>query len=67
MTLAKRITDAAPLAVRGILRSARLDRSALERALAHEAREQAISYASGDLGEGLKAAGEKRPPVFAGE
>lgn len=67
VTLAKRIADAAPLAVRGILRNARLDRSALERALGHEAREQATSYASRDLGEGLKAAGEKRPPLFAGE
>ena len=65
-TLAKQIATAAPLAVRGILRTARLDRGALERALAHEAREQAISYASADLGEGLKAASEKRSAVFTG-
>jgi len=66
LALAQKISQAAPLAVRGILRTSRLDRGALEHALAHEAREQATSYASADLGEGLKAASEKRSAGFTG-
>lgn len=64
--LARAIADAAPLAVRGLHRALGIDRGALQAALAHEAREQAISYASADLGEGLQAAAERRSPRFEG-
>lgn len=66
MELAREIASAAPLAIRGLRRTLGLDRAALAAALAHEAREQAISYASADLGEGLRAAAEKRAPRFEG-
>jgi enoyl-CoA hydratase/carnithine racemase len=64
--LAREIAAAAPLAIRGLHRTLGIDRAALAQALAHEAREQAISYASADLGEGLRAAAEKRAPRFEG-
>lgn len=64
--LAREIASAAPLAIRGLHRALGIDRAALSSALAHEAREQAISYASADLGEGLRAAAEKRAPRFDG-
>ena len=66
VALAREIASAAPLAIRGLHRTLGIDRAALARALAHEAREQAISYASADLGEGLRAATEKRTPRFTG-
>ena len=66
MTLAHAIAQNAPLAVTGWKRGLGVDRVALDRALAHEAREQAISYASADLGEGLLAATARRKPVFTG-
>jgi 1,4-dihydroxy-2-naphthoyl-CoA synthase len=66
LELAHAIAAGAPLAVRGLKRALGLDRGALERALAHEAREQAQSYASDDLGEGLRAVAEKRAPKFSG-
>jgi enoyl-CoA hydratase/carnithine racemase len=66
MTLAHSIARNAPLAVAGVKRGLGVDPVALDRALAHEAREQAISYASADLGEGLLAATERRHPAFAG-
>ena len=43
-----------------------VDRGALAGALDREAYEQAVSYASEDLGEGLRAASEKRKPAFSG-
>jgi enoyl-CoA hydratase/carnithine racemase len=43
------------------------DRGALRLALEREAAEQAISYGSQDLGEGLKAAAERRAPAFKGQ
>lgn len=64
--LARDIASAAPLAIRGLHRTLGVDRAALAKALAHEAREQAISYASADLGEGLRAAADKRAPRFEG-
>jgi enoyl-CoA hydratase/carnithine racemase len=64
--LARDIAGSAPLAIRGLKRSLRVDPDALGRALAHEAREQAVSYASADLGEGLRAALERRAPSFEG-
>jgi enoyl-CoA hydratase/carnithine racemase len=64
--VAREIAASAPL-VTGALK-ARLgwDRAALDRALEHEAEEQAKSYATFDLGEGLSALEEKRPAVFEG-
>jgi enoyl-CoA hydratase/carnithine racemase len=66
MTLAHGIARNAPLAVAGVKRGLAIDAAALGKALAHEAREQAISYASADLGEGLLAASQRRAPSFAG-
>jgi enoyl-CoA hydratase/carnithine racemase len=56
----------APLAVRALKQRLAPDRAALAHALQEEARLQADSYASADLGEGLAAAAERRPPVFQG-
>lgn len=64
--LARSIARNAPLAVAGLKRGLAIDEEALARALAHEAREQSISYASADLGEGLRAAAERRTPTFVG-
>jgi enoyl-CoA hydratase/carnithine racemase len=64
--LASAIADSAPLAVRALKRELGVDRDALAAALAREATEQAVSYASRDLGEGLAAASEKRKPRFEG-
>lgn len=64
--LAGQIADAAPLVTRALKKSLGIDRAALAAALDREAYEQASSYASEDLGEGLRAALEKRKPVFAG-
>jgi enoyl-CoA hydratase/carnithine racemase len=64
--LARTIATSAPLAVRGLKQALGVDREALQRALEHEAREQAISYGSADLGEGLAAAAARRAPVFHG-
>jgi enoyl-CoA hydratase/carnithine racemase len=66
MALAHGIARNAPLAVAGVKRGLAIDSAALGRALAHEAREQAISYASTDLGEGLLAAAQRRAPSFEG-
>jgi enoyl-CoA hydratase/carnithine racemase len=65
-SLARAVAGNAPLAVAGVKRGLAIDPAALGRALAHEAREQAISYASADLGEGLLAASERRSPAFTG-
>ncbi|MDI3282644.1 enoyl-CoA hydratase/isomerase family protein [Polyangium sp. 15x6] len=64
--LAAQIAESAPLVVRALRRSLGIDRGALAKALDLEAYEQAVSYASEDLGEGLRAAGEKRKPAFSG-
>ena len=66
IAIAQGIARNAPLAVTGVKRGLAIDADALARALAHEAREQAISYASADLGEGLLAASQRRAPAFAG-
>ncbi len=66
LAIAHGVARNAPLAVAGVKRGLAIDAEALQRALAHEAREQAISYASADLGEGLAAATERRTARFAG-
>lgn len=67
LALARRMANAAPLALRATLRSLRLASEAeLERALWREADAQAHSYASEDLLEGIAALREKRPPRFRG-
>lgn len=64
--LAKTIADNAPLAIRALKRSLGVDRAALEAALAFEAEQQSVSYASADLAEGLAAATQRRAPQFTG-
>lgn len=64
--LAAQIADAAPLAVRALKAELGVDRAALLAALDREAYEQAVSYGSADLDEGLRAAAERRKPVFTG-
>jgi enoyl-CoA hydratase/carnithine racemase len=66
LTLARTIASSAPLAVRGLKQALGVDRVALQQALEHEAREQAISYGSADLAEGLAATSARRAPVFHG-
>ncbi len=64
--LARQVASSAPLAVRGLKRALGVDQAGLARALEHEAGEQALGYATADLAEGLRAAAERRPPVFSG-
>lgn len=64
--LAASIASSAPAEVRALRSRLGLDRALLARALDHEALEQARSYRSSDLGEGLKAAAERRAPLFTG-
>ncbi len=64
--LAAQIAGSAPLAVRALKAELGVDRAALVSALDREASEQAVSYASADLDEGLRAASERRKPVFTG-
>jgi enoyl-CoA hydratase/carnithine racemase len=64
--IAEQIANAAPLVTRALKKQLGVDRAALAAALEHEASEQASSYASEDLGEGLRAANEKRKPAFTG-
>lgn len=64
--LAEQIAGAAPLVTRALKKQLGVDREALMAALEREASEQATSYGSEDLGEGLRAASEKRKPVFVG-
>jgi enoyl-CoA hydratase/carnithine racemase len=63
--LAAAIASSAPAEVRALTQTLRPDPEALAAALLHEAQEQARSYASSDLAEGLRAAGERRTPQFA--
>lgn len=65
--LATRLAANAPLAVRALKRNLGVDRVALQAALEREALAQAESYGSEDLGEGLRAAGERRAPKFEGK
>jgi hypothetical protein len=66
LELARSFASSAPLAVRGLKQTLGVDRVALERALEAEAAQQATSYASADLGEGLAAAAARRAPAFVG-
>jgi enoyl-CoA hydratase/carnithine racemase len=65
--VAEQIASAAPLVTRALKKQLGVDRTALSAALDREAIEQATSYASEDLGEGLRAAAEKRKPTFVGK
>ncbi|AKT43156.1 enoyl-CoA hydratase/isomerase family protein [Chondromyces crocatus] len=64
--LAAQIAGNAPLAVRALKMELGVDRAALLAALDQEAHEQAVSYGSADLEEGLRAVVEKRKPSFSG-
>jgi enoyl-CoA hydratase/carnithine racemase len=65
--LAAEIAASAPLAVRSIRRTMRAGVTARFRAAtAHETAEQARLESTSDLREGLRAAGERRPPRFEG-
>ncbi|NMO17598.1 enoyl-CoA hydratase/isomerase family protein [Pyxidicoccus fallax] len=64
--LATQMAGNAPLAMRALKQRLGPDRTALRAALEQEARFQAESYGSSDLGEGLAAAAERRAPVFQG-
>jgi enoyl-CoA hydratase/carnithine racemase len=64
--VARAMADNAPLAVRALKRALGVEREALGAALAFEAEQQSISYASADLGEGLAAAASRRAPSFTG-
>lgn len=66
LALARSIAANAPLAVRALKRTLAVDPDALEKALAYEAEQQSVSYASEDLGEGLAAAAQRRAPAFTG-
>ena len=66
--IADEIAACAPLAVRAVKRA--LDRTAeasLEDQLSFEAHEQAITFESKDVHEGLAAARERRAPRFSGQ
>jgi enoyl-CoA hydratase len=65
--LAAEIASASPLAVRGVKRAlARSLDASLDDQLSFEATEQAGTFESRDVGEGLAAARERRAPKFAG-
>ncbi len=64
--MAAQIASGAPLALRALKKGLGVDRAALQAALEHEARAQAESYGSADLGEGLLAVIERRAPRFTG-
>lgn len=66
MKLARSLAGQAPLAVKALKQSLGVDRAALERCLENEAAQQAVSYGSADMAEGMKAAAERRAPVFHG-
>lgn len=65
-TLVARLADSAPLVVRALKKRLGIDPIALGQALEFEASEQAISYQSADLGEGLAAAKARRAASFTG-
>jgi enoyl-CoA hydratase/carnithine racemase len=64
--IAADIACSAPLAVRALKRGLDVDREQLDCALEHEAKSQAESYASADLGEGLASIRERRAARFSG-
>jgi len=66
LATARTIATNAPLAVRALKQAFGVDRAALDAALAFEAEQQSVSYASADLGEGLAATMERRAPRFTG-
>jgi len=64
---AREIAAGAPLAVRGIKEALRGSGArSLDEQLTFEAEQQARSYETADMAEGLAAAREKRPPRFRG-
>jgi enoyl-CoA hydratase/carnithine racemase len=64
--IASQIASSAPLVVRALKAELGVDHGALGRALEEEARHQASSYGSADLGEGLAAVSARRRPHFSG-
>lgn len=64
---AQKFAQGGPLAIRALKKNLGVDRDALQQALEREALAQAESYGSDDLGEGLKAAAERRAPHFKGK
>ena len=67
LRMAAEVAGCAPIAVAGVKRA--LERSAgasLEDQLSFEAAEQAVCFESEDVGEGLRAARERRDPAFRG-
>lgn len=64
--MAASIAGNAPMPVAALKLRLGVDRQELQRALEHEAVEQAKSYASADFAEGMAAAGQRRSPRFDG-
>jgi enoyl-CoA hydratase len=65
LSLAEEIATASPMVVRQLKRVLRMSPGLdFSSAIDVETREQALSFASSDLAEGLTAAREKRPPDF---
>jgi enoyl-CoA hydratase/carnithine racemase len=65
-SLAKTLAQQAPLAVRALKQTLGVDRTALQGCLELEAAQQAVSYGSADMAEGLLAATQRRAPSFTG-
>lgn len=61
------VSQNAPLAIRGTRRLLTRDLDGLEQALVLEAKEQAITFASEDIREGVAAILAKRAPIFMGK
>ena len=67
-TLAQKIAQGPPLAVRAVKRTLfASEKTALAAALEHELQEQTKCYLSEDCSEGIRAFFEKRPPKFQGK
>lgn len=67
MALAGEIASGAPIAVQSMRRTLLGDRAALVRqAIEREIAEQRIHFQTDDFREGIRAAHERRPPVFTG-
>jgi enoyl-CoA hydratase/carnithine racemase len=67
MALAREIASGAPIAVQSMRQTLLGDRAALVRqAIEREIAEQRIHFQTDDFREGIKAAHERRPPVFTG-
>jgi enoyl-CoA hydratase len=68
LAAAAEIAACAPVAVRGTKRAlARSMSASFDEQLDFEAEQQALCYETADLGEGLAAARERRPPRFTGQ